>query len=66
MNIILNGQEHPLESACTIGELLQKIGLGGKPVVAELNHEALSPGEQKGTQLENGDRLEIITIAAGG
>ncbi|MGE9268121.1 MAG: sulfur carrier protein ThiS [Verrucomicrobiales bacterium] len=66
MTIILNSQEHPLAQALTITELLAELGLAGKPVVAELNQEALSPGEHESRQLRDGDRLELITIAAGG
>lgn len=66
MNIILNGESHSLKAICSINELLQELGLAGKPVVAELNHEALTPSEHATRQLQNGDRLELITIAAGG
>lgn len=66
MNIFLNGESHPLENSCTISELLAQLDLAGKPVVAELNEEALTPTEQKTRPLQDGDRLELITIAAGG
>lgn len=66
MKIKLNGKDHALETALNVDELLASIGLAGKPVVVELNQKALFPREYANSMLENGDKLEIITIAAGG
>lgn len=66
MTVFINGNEHPLTSNLSINDLLTEIGLGEKPVVVELNQKALFPREYPDTTLRNGDRLEIITIAAGG
>ncbi len=66
MTIRLNGKAHQLESPTTVEALLRSIGLADKPVVVELNQKALFPREYPEHQLENGDTLEIITIAAGG
>lgn len=66
MNITLNGQPHPIASETNLTHLLNSLGLSGKPVVAELNQEAVLPRDFPETSLRNGDRLEIITLAAGG
>lgn len=66
MTIKLNGKAHQLDSSVSITALLKSIGLEGKPVVVELNKEALFPREYDSSMLDNGDQLEIITIAAGG
>ena len=66
MTIQLNGKTHQLDASVSIRNLLESIGLGGKPVVVELNQKALFPREYQQTMLENDDRVEIITIAAGG
>lgn len=66
MEITLNGQAHQLPGPITLTALLESLGLGGKPVVAELNREALLPRHFPETQLKAGDTLEIITLAAGG
>ncbi|MBK1830322.1 sulfur carrier protein ThiS [Verrucomicrobiaceae bacterium R5-34] len=66
MTIQLNGTEHSLEENTSVTGLLNAIGLGDKPVVVERNKEALFPREFATTILENGDQLEVITIAAGG
>ncbi len=66
MTIQLNGKKHQLDTPISIQALLDTIGMGNKPLVVELNKEALFPREYKSTLLKDGDQLEIITIAAGG
>ena len=66
MTIRLNGKNHLLEKSVNVTSLLESIGLGDKPVVVELNKEALFPREYATSMLEDDDQLEIITIAAGG
>ncbi|MGC6467045.1 MAG: sulfur carrier protein ThiS [Akkermansiaceae bacterium] len=66
MTLTINGHPRDFASAPTLPELLESLGLKDKPVVIEHNQEALSPSEFQGRPLQNGDSLEIITIAAGG
>ena len=47
-------------------ELLDTLGLGGKPVVVELDRQALRPADYPHTTVTDGAALEIIRIAAGG
>ena len=66
MSLQLNGKAHPLTSQTTLGALLDSLGLGGKPVVAELNGQPVLPRNFATTSVAPGDTLEIITLAAGG
>ena len=66
MIITLNGQPHTLGSETTLPELLRSLGLSGKPVVVELNQEAILPRNFTQTLIQANDQLEIITLAAGG
>ncbi len=66
MTILLNGKNHQLDAPASINTLLAAIGLEGKPVVVEVNQTALFPREYPERMLEDGDQVEIITIAAGG
>ena len=66
MTIILNGKPHTLDSETTLPELLSSLGLSGKPVVVELNQEAILPRNFTQTLIQPNDQLEIITLAAGG
>jgi len=62
----INGKTHQLEHSVSIAELLDSLGFAGKPVVIELNKQALLPQEYRNTLVNNGSKVEIITIAAGG
>ena len=64
--ITLNGAEHPIEGTVTIERLLESIGLIGKPVVVELNEQAIFPRDYSQTMVELGARVEIVALAAGG
>ena len=66
MQIQLNGQPHELVNTLSLSQLLDSLGLAGKPVVAELNCEAVLPRNFPTTEIKAGDRVEIITLAAGG
>lgn len=64
--ITLNGKTHPLAGRTSLNQLLEMLGLAGKPVVVELNETAIFPRDYPQTSVDPGDRLEIVTLAAGG
>lgn len=64
--ITLNGKAHPLAGQTPLNQLLESLGLAGKPVVVELNETAVFPRDYPQTSVHPGDRLEIVTLAAGG
>lgn len=66
LTITLNGAPHPIADATTVDRLLASIGLAGKPVVVELNEQAVFPRDYPQTPVTDGDRVEIVTLAAGG
>ena len=66
LTITLNGSPHILEAPVSLAGLLESIGLAGKPVVVELNETAVFPRDYEQTLVENGARVELVTLAAGG
>lgn len=64
--IILNGTPHPIDGPLPLDRLLESLGLAGKPVVVELNEQAVFPRDYPSTPVETGARIEIVTLAAGG
>jgi thiamine biosynthesis protein ThiS len=40
--------------------------LAGRPVVVEINEAAILPKDYPAIRLADGDRVEIVTLAAGG
>jgi len=66
MKITANGKEFDIDGNASLPAFLNKIGFEIGMVVVERNQNALTPSEAKATLLENGDRLEIVKIVAGG
>lgn len=66
MTLTVNGQSRTFDSPATIADLLQSLGLTGKPVVVEHNQIALFPRDIPTTPLTEGDIIEIVQITAGG
>ncbi len=68
MTIILNGKPKELscESGITVDRLVEFLELGPVPVLVELNGSALFPREMETAKVEDGDRVEIVQMVAGG
>ena len=66
MEIFINGQSRALTTETTVTALLAELGMQDKPVVVELNGQALAKSEHDQTIVSDGARLELIILAAGG
>lgn len=66
MKITLNGRPHELDDGSTVKQLLATIGFADRPVVVELNKDALLPREHATQILADGDLVEVVQITAGG
>ena len=67
MTLTLNGSPRSFEAEIhTVTTLLEALGLGGKPVVVELDREPVFPADYATTAVRDGASVEIVTIAAGG
>lgn len=66
MKIQLNGGVRHFEKAMTLADLLEVLELGGKPVVVELDEQAVFPRDYPSLWVNDGARLEVVSLAAGG
>ena len=66
MKITLNGKPHELDAGSTIRDLLSGIDLADRPVVVELDQQALLPREHGSAVLSEGSVVEVVQITAGG
>ncbi|MDB6079172.1 MAG: thiamine biosynthesis protein ThiS [Akkermansiaceae bacterium] len=67
MKLTVNGQIMEFDAnAHTVESLLESLEMGGKPVVVELNQDAVFPADYPSTAVTDGAQIEIVTIAAGG
>jgi sulfur carrier protein len=65
-SVTANGREIVLEHACSLNSFLSAQGWALRRVVVEHNGEAVAPSEFARREVRPGDRLEIVTIVAGG
>lgn len=64
--IWVNGEQQTCPAACPFLALLSQLDLDPRLVAVEYNGEILHRQFWTNTQLEAGDRLEIVTIVGGG
>jgi len=65
MEVLLNGEPHSIDQACTIENLITSLELYGKFAI-EINQDIIPRSEYPGTQLHAGDIIEIVQAIGGG
>lgn len=66
MEIILNGETTTFGEPITVAELIEHLGLHEKRIVVEHNKLPLARERYRQTSVREGDRIEIVTMLAGG
>jgi sulfur carrier protein len=62
----VNGDAHQCLSQCSLPDLLISLGMNPRLVAVEYNGEILHRQFWDDTVIQEGDRLEIVTIVGGG
>jgi len=65
VKILLNGEEREV-TATNLTDLIMSIGLDGRKLAVERNLEIVPRSMYLATQIEHGDRLEIVHFVGGG
>lgn len=66
MRISINGESRTVANDCTVTDLLNELGMQPKYVAVERNLELVPRATHADCVLEDGDRLEIVTLVGGG
>ena len=66
LTIDVNGDAHSLAVTCTIAELLEALGLGGKRVAVAVNRDVVIRSLHAKHRILDGDRVEILEAVGGG
>ncbi len=66
MRILLNGQPHASPDPCSLAQLLAQIGVEPRRVAVERNEQLVRRAEYERTDLQDGDRIEVVTLVGGG
>ncbi|CAM4207089.1 sulfur carrier protein ThiS [Saccharibacillus endophyticus] len=63
--LTINGSRKELD-ADTLADVVELLGLGGRPVVAEVNGEVVASEKWAETQVESGMKIELVHFVGGG
>ena len=66
MHIFVNGTPREIADGHTVAALLQQLALEARNVAVELNRDVVPRARHADVVLQDGDRLEIVTLVGGG
>jgi thiazole synthase len=66
MKLVINGEDRTVEGPLTLSMLVEQLGMKSDRVAVELNLDIVPRERWLGTQLAEGDRLEIVHFVGGG
>ncbi|MBE9221426.1 thiamine biosynthesis protein ThiS [Cyanobacterium stanieri LEGE 03274] len=66
INIMVNGENHQLEKNLLLLQLLEILKFNPRLIALEYNGEILHRQYWDSTMVQDGDRLEVVTIVGGG
>lgn len=66
MQVIANSKPFSIQPGTSLPQFIESLGLKPGRVIVERNGLALTQTEAASTLLEEGDKLEIVRIVAGG
>lgn len=66
ITLLVNGDQKTAHSPVTLPNFLESQGFNLRLIAVEYNGEILHRQFWPETQLQNGDRLEVVTIVGGG
>ena len=64
--ITVNGAARPFDPGTSVADLVRDLALEGKRIAVERNGEIVPRSRYAETQLDAGDRLEIVGAVGGG
>ncbi len=66
MKVVVNGQEREVPAGTTVRALIERMGLGNQACAAEVNLALVPRREHEARTLQDGDRVELVSLVGGG
>jgi sulfur carrier protein len=63
---MFNGEPRQIEDRTSIAALLRQLGLTPQYVAVEVNQELVPRARHAERMMQDGDRLEVVTLVGGG
>ena len=64
--VTVNGKSLPLTSPLTLRQLIESLGMAQQAVAAEVNGKLVRRAMHETTQLQQGDKIELVSLVGGG
>jgi thiamine biosynthesis protein ThiS len=64
--VVVNGEVREVAAGTNVAELIRELGLASERVAVERNGRIVRRAEHERTVLEEGDRVEVVTLVGGG
>lgn len=66
VSVTVNGEVRPVATGTTALDLVESLGLAGRPLAVEVNETVVPRSRLADRPLVAGDRIEIVTLVGGG
>ena len=66
VTVFLNGERRELGERTSVARLIEELGLRPEIVAVEVNQELVSRARRASRELQDGDRIELVTLVGGG
>ena len=66
MNVQINGESRDFQGSLALSALVEQLGMKADRVAVELNSNIVPRTQWTATQINDGDRLEIVQFVGGG
>jgi thiamine biosynthesis protein ThiS len=66
VTLSVNGERRRIAVGSTAADLVVELGLAARPVAVEVNEQVVPRARLADCILQEGDRLEIVTLVGGG
>jgi sulfur carrier protein len=66
LDLLVNGESRVVPAGCTVGGLIDLLGLAGRRVAVAVNRDVVPRSAFGSRQLATGDRVEILEAVGGG
>lgn len=66
ITITLNGEKKSVQTGWTINDLLRELDINNRYCAVERNLQLIPREEHVACELQDGDRIEIVTLVGGG
>jgi len=66
VHITVNGDPHQIAAGATVAELLEQLDAQPRRVAVEVNLQIVPRAQHADQKLDDGDRVEIVTLVGGG